>query len=89
MHAFVNDISARKATRVVTRRMCFARLIACFPMPAFARLRLGDEEWMRHFRAFVRTFIAFIEVLNDGKFDLSRWNAMRVAWKEFGYRALK
>ncbi len=67
---------------MLTRRLCFALLIALFPMPAFARPRLGDEEWMRRFRAFVRTFNAFIEALNDGKFDLLRWNALRTAWKE-------
>ena len=77
-------MSADEVKPVVTRRMCFGLLIAFFPVPAFGRPRLGDEEWMRRFRAFVRTFNAFIEVLNDGKFDVSRWNAMCVAWKEIG-----
>lgn len=67
---------------MLTRRMCFALFTAFFPVPVFARPRLGDEEWMRRFRAFVRTFNAFVEVLNDGKFDLSRWQTMRGAWKE-------
>jgi hypothetical protein len=82
MHAFVGDRSAWEVAGVVTRRMCFALLGAFFPVPVFARPRLGDEEWMRRFRAFVRTFNAFVEVLNDGKFDLSRWQTMRGAWKE-------
>lgn len=67
---------------MVTRRRCFALFMAVFPMPALAHPKLGDEEWMRRFRAFVRTFNAFVEVLNDGRFDLSRWNTMRGAWRE-------
>lgn len=66
----------------MTRRMCFALIIALFSGPALARPKLGDEEWMRRFRAFVRTFNAFVEVLNEGSFDLSRWHGMRAAWKE-------
>ena len=69
---------------MVTHRICFGLLIALFRMPALARSRLGDEEWMRRFRAFVRAFNAFIEVLNDGMFDLSRWSATRTAWKGIG-----
>jgi hypothetical protein len=66
----------------VTRRSCFALFATFVPVPVFARPKLGDEEWMRRFRAFVRTFNAFIEVLNDGKFDVSRRQTMRAAWKE-------
>jgi hypothetical protein len=67
---------------VLTRRRCFALFIPLFPIPVFARPKLGDEEWMRRFREFVRTFNSFVEVLNDGKFDISKWNSMRAAWKE-------
>ena len=71
-----------KEVRVMTRRTCFALFIAFLPAPAFARPKLGDEEWMRHFRLFVRRFNGFVEALNDGSFDLSRWRGMRAAWKE-------
>jgi hypothetical protein len=49
-------------------------------MPAFSQPRLGDAEWRRRFRSFVRLFNAFVESLNDGKFDFERWREMRVAW---------
>ena len=68
---------------MLTRRTCFALFIGFVSLPGFARPRLGDEEWMRRFRAFVKVFNEFVEVLNDGKFDVSRWHAMHAAWKEF------
>jgi len=37
---------------------------------------------MRRTRAFVKTFNAFVEVLNDGNFDIAKWHSMRSAWKE-------
>ncbi len=82
MHSIINNTSTGEVTRVLTRRLCFGLLIALIPVPAFARPSLGDEEWMRRFRVFVRMFNEFIEVLNEGRFDLSKWKAMRIAWRE-------
>jgi len=42
--------------------------------------RLGDEEWFRRFRAFVKVFNAFVNSLNDGKVDLHTWHEMQEAW---------
>jgi len=81
MHSPLKGFSRGKQ-RVMTRRMCFALIITLFPGPTCARPKLGDEEWMRRFCAFVRTLIAFVEVLNEGTFDLSRCHGMRDAWKK-------
>jgi hypothetical protein len=37
---------------------------------------------MHRFRDFVKIFNAFVEALNDGTFDVSRWRRMQSAWKE-------
>jgi CRISPR/Cas system-associated exonuclease Cas4 (RecB family) len=57
-------------------------LLAICPLRSWATPQLGDEEWMRRFRAFVKLFNAFVESLNDGKFDLSTWRRMRSAWMQ-------
>jgi len=62
--------------------MCFAVIVALINKTAFARPTLGDKEWMRRFRELVKTFNAFLEILNEGKFDVSKWNAVRAAWKD-------
>lgn len=66
----------------MTRRMCLALIITLLPARAFPRPKLGDEDWMRNFRDFVKIFNAFVEALNDGTFDVSRWHRMQSAWKE-------
>jgi len=64
----------------MTRLLCFGPLLAMFPLPGLARPKLGNDEWMLRFRAFVKLFNAFVESLNDGCFDLSTWQRMRAAW---------
>jgi hypothetical protein len=64
----------------MTRRMCLGFLLTAFPLHVLARPKLGDEEWMRCFRAFVKLFNNFVESLNDGKFDTAIWHRTRVAW---------
>ena len=68
--------------RTMARRMCLAVIVTLFYKPADARVQLGDKEWMRRFRELVKTFNAFLEVLNDGKLDVARWNAVRAAWRD-------
>jgi len=67
---------------MIARRMCFAVIVALINKTAFARPTLGDKEWMRRFRELVKTFNTFLEILNEGKFDVSKWNAVRAAWKD-------
>ena len=68
--------------RAMTRRMSFALIFTLLSGNAFAQPKLGDEEWMRRFRDFVKMFNAFVEALNDGSFDVSKWRRMRSAWRE-------
>ena len=68
--------------RTMARRMCLAVIVTLFYKPADARAQLGDKEWMRRFRELVKTFNAFLEVLNEGKLDVARWNAVRAAWRD-------
>jgi len=68
--------------RAIARRMCFAAIVTLIYGTAFARPSLCDKEWMRRFRELVKTFNAFLEVLNEGKVDVAKWNAVRAAWKD-------
>jgi len=73
---------SQKERRAITRRMSFALIFTLFSRNAFAQPKLGDEEWMRRFRDFVKIFNAFVEALNDGTLDVSRWRRMQSAWRE-------
>lgn len=64
----------------MTRRNCFGLVLAALPLHAYAGERLGDDRWMRHFRDFVKLFNAFVESLNDGRFDVATWEKMRLNW---------
>jgi len=68
--------------RTIARRMCFAVIFTLICKAAYARPQLGDKEWMRRFRELVKTFNAFLAVLNEGKFDIAKWNAVRTAWRD-------
>jgi hypothetical protein len=41
---------------------------------------LGDEEWMRRYREFVRASNDFVIALNDGILDRTRWARLRAAF---------
>jgi hypothetical protein len=49
---------------------------------ANARPKLGDDEWMRTFREFIKSFNAFVEALDDGKLDRVKWERMRVQFQQ-------
>jgi len=67
---------------LTTRRHWFVFLGAmALPTVVLAQPRLGDDEWMKRFRDFVKSFNAFVNALNDGSFDLLRWQRMRTDWK--------
>ena len=68
--------------RSIARRMCFAAICTLIYGTASARPSLGDKEWMRRFRELVKAFNAFLEVLNEGKLDVAKWNTVRAAWKD-------
>jgi hypothetical protein len=52
----------------MTRRKCFGLVLALVPLHAFAKQRLGDDEWMRHFREFVKQFNTFVESLQSSSY---------------------
>ena len=67
----------------LSRRTLFGVLLVLVPRSAIAiQYRLGDEEWFRRFRVFVKVFNAFVNSLNDGKVDLHAWHEMHEAWKQ-------
>jgi hypothetical protein len=47
---------------------------------AARRSKLGDTDWMRNFREFVKAFNDFVIALDDDKLDVSKWARMRSAW---------
>lgn len=68
-------------TQQISRRGLFSVFLVLVPRSAFAtQCRLGDEEWFRRFRVFVKMFNAFVDSLNDGKVDLHTWHNMHEAW---------
>jgi hypothetical protein len=61
----------------MTRRWFLGILLAILLSRVAARSNLGDENWLRSFRSFLKLFNSFVEQLNDGKFDLRTWQRMR------------
>ncbi len=49
---------------------------------ANARPKLGDDEWTRRFREFIKSFNAFVEALDDGKLDRAKWERIRVQFQQ-------
>jgi hypothetical protein len=68
----------------LTDRRCWLMLFGAMLVPhaLVAQPRVGDDEWMKKFRDFVKSFNAFVTALNDGSFDVSRWQQMRIDWKK-------
>jgi hypothetical protein len=67
--------------RTLTRRFYFVVYASAFMGRTVARPKLGDAEWMKRFREFVRAFNDFVIVLDDGKFDHAKWQQMRIEWQ--------
>jgi len=75
------DISVSHGRRAVGQRMRLALLMLLIPKHGLAEPKLGDDEWMRHFRDFVKAFNGFEETLDEGRFDFTQWERMRTQWK--------
>ena len=67
---------------LISRRLWWALLTPVMETQASARPRLGDQEWMRRFRVFVRAFNDFVDALDDNKLDRTRWARMCIAWDD-------
>lgn len=67
-------------TQQISRRALLSLPLVLLPKSAFgSHCSLGDDEWFRRFRAFVKVFNAFVNSLNDGKVDLHAWRDMHEA----------
>jgi hypothetical protein len=75
------EVSVSAARRWIIQQTYVAVLMLLLPTRGLSKLRLGDDEWMRHFRDFVKAFNPFVEALNEGRFDFSLWVQMRARWK--------
>ena len=64
---------------IIRWRACLVFLLTAFPFDVLARPKLGDEEWMRCFRALVKLFNNFVEPLNDG-IRHRNFERMRADW---------
>lgn len=65
----------------LTRRLCCLCSLGLLSRSASRGAALGDPEWMRHFREFIRAFNAFVDALDDNRLDRSAWQRMREIWK--------
>jgi hypothetical protein len=64
------------------RRASMLVLSAAAAAYAGRQPKLGDAEWMRRFREFVKAFNDFIITLNDNILDRGKWERLRSAWRE-------
>ena len=64
----------------MARRSLLWMVYSAMAAKAAQRPKLGDPDWMRRFREFVKTFNEFIISLNDDKLDVGQWERMRSAW---------
>jgi len=67
------------------RRSIFAGVLAC-NVSTLAHARIGDAEWMRRFREFIKAFSDFVVALDDNKLDLSKWERMRTTFHSLEMR---
>jgi hypothetical protein len=64
----------------ISRRLLWVLLASKVELPMSAAPRLGDQEWMRRFRIFIRAFNEFVDALDDNKIDRASWARMCRAW---------
>jgi hypothetical protein len=53
-----------------------------FEAQADIRPKLGDDEWIRRFRGFIKSFNDFVVALDEGKLDRAGWERMRVQFHQ-------
>ncbi len=46
-----------------------------------SRPKLGDDEWMRKYRAFIKASNDFVIAINDDVFDRVKWERLKAAWR--------
>lgn len=68
--------------RGFSRRTSLPLCLFVFTSPAVAHIKLGDSEWMRRFRIFIKAFNDFVEALDDNRLDRAKWGRMRTAWDD-------
>jgi hypothetical protein len=76
----VIDIRSTK-NMPLSRRLYVLLFTFGLPHPLFARPALGDPEWMRRFKIFVKAFNDFVDSLDDNKLDRAKWSRLCSAWR--------
>ena len=76
------DLSLLDWKQVLSRRMSLPGCMLLFTRATFADPKLGDPEWMRRFRTFIKAFNEFVEALDDNRLDRAKWARMRHAWND-------
>jgi hypothetical protein len=76
--------SMEEKKSLIGRRASLLAVFAAFASDAAAqsKSKLGNEEWMRRYRAFVKASNDFVIAINDGIFDVAKWERLRTAWRE-------
>jgi len=64
------------------RRASILALSAAVAAYAGRQPKLGDAEWMRRYREFVKAFDDFVITLNDNILDRAKWERVRIAWRQ-------
>jgi len=68
--------------KVFSRRISLPLCLMILASPTTAHVKLGDPEWMRRFRIFIKAFNEFVEALDDNRLDRAKWVRMRTAWDD-------
>ena len=76
----VRRVAGNEENQFPTRRLLIAAMLTWVPAFGFEQPRLGDEKWIRQLHRFVQAFNEFLSALDDGRFDLSKWEQSRSAW---------
>jgi hypothetical protein len=74
------SVTPNTSKQTITRRLLIAAMLVCAPTFEFGQPMLGDEEWIRQLHRFVKIFNEFLSAIDDGKFDLPKWEQSRSAW---------
>ena len=62
------------------RRFLLLAASAVFTAAAAPKSKVGDSDWLRRFRFFMKVMNEFLMALNEGAVDIAKWQQVRSAW---------